>query len=366
MKLVIDTWSEVYDLLKPYADGEFWNWAEVTPDPNTVYVVGRVVLKEHWTSITEWARAHPGRIVFCNPAEGSETIKLQLKRLRIYNLVQEKTILLLTSGNLEPGFHELSTDCYFSNIVEYLENIAASKRSPDVYNKQDKPYDFLFLNGRLRPHRKYLIDQLRNLNLLDRALWTCLQTQVDMPWTSTLVTDTTEPIRLLPSEYEIERAIPNLNLIPSDNFVKHHLFNNTWGDAVVNPDAYIDTYFSVVTETIYDYPYTFRTEKIWKPILMCHPFIAVANTGYYRDLRHAGFKTFGHLINESFDSIDNSQDRMARIVATIQDICYNGASSFMTAAEEVCKYNQQHLREHNRCEREQLPINFARYINERF
>jgi hypothetical protein len=47
---------------------------------------------------------------------------------------------------------------------------------------------------------------------------------------------------------------------------------------------YIDTYFSVVTETIFDYPYTFRTEKIWKPMIMGHPFVAAANRGYYRDL----------------------------------------------------------------------------------
>lgn len=363
-KLVIDTWSEVYDLLKQYADDEFWAWSDVKLDPNTVYVVGRVVLKENWESITTWATAHPGRIVFCNPAEGSETIKLQLKRLRIYDLVREKKILLLTSGNLEPGFYELSTDCYFSNIVEYLENIEASQHSSKVYSKLDKPYDFLFLNGRLRPHRKYLIDQLREKHLLDRALWTCLQPHVDMPWTSTLTTESTEPIRLLPLEYEIDRAIPNLKSAPTDNFVKHHLFNNTWGDAIVNPSAYVDTYFSVVTETIYDYPYTFRTEKIWKPMIMCHPFVAVANAGYYRDLHNAGFRTFRHLIDESFDSISNSQDRMTRVVATIQDICYNGASSFLASAEEVCKYNQQHLREHNRREREQLPKNFARYINE--
>ena len=120
-----------------------------------------------------------------------------------------------------------------------------------------------------------------------------------------------------------------------------------------------------MTETIFDYPYTFRTEKIWKPMIMCHPFVVAANRGYYRDLHRAGFKTFGHLIDESFDLLENPQDRADKIVAVVKDICYNGASSFLTAAEDVCKYNQHHLREHNRREREQLPQNFARYINER-
>jgi hypothetical protein len=364
-RIVVDEWAEVWDLLKPHADASFWRWQDVDLDPDCVYVVGRIILKENWISITEWAKHHPGKIVFSNPAEGSETIILQLKRLRIYDLVREGKILLLTSGSLESGFNELSTDGYFSNIVEYLENIEASKHSDEVYAKLVKPHSFLFLNGRLRPHRKYLIDQFRKQDLLNLALWTNMQTTVDMPWTSKLQTGNTEPMRLLPEYYEIERAVPNLQSATAENFAKHHLFNNTWGDAIVNPNAYVDTYFSVVTETIFDYPHTFRTEKIWKPMIMCHPFVVAANAGYYRDLQHAGFQTFGHLIDESFDTIDDPTDRANRIVDVVADICYNGASSFLTAAEDVCKYNQQHLREHNRREREQLPKNFARYIDER-
>jgi hypothetical protein len=36
----------------------------------------------------------------------------------------------------------------------------------------------------------------------------------------------------------------------------------------------------------------------------------------------------------------------------------------MAAAADVCKYNYQHLREHNRRERQQLPEQLAKYINE--
>ena len=150
----------------------------------------------------------------------------------------------------------------------------------------------------------------------------------------------------------------------NSGFVKHELFGNTWGDAIVNPQAYMDSCFSLVTETIFDYPYTFRTEKIWKPMIMCHPFVVAANAGYYRDLKNAGFRTFGHLINESFDMIDNAQDRADAVVATVKDICYNGASNFLTAAQEVCKYNYQHLREHNARERNSLPENLIAYLNE--
>ncbi len=170
---------------------------------------------------------------------------------------------------------------------------------------------------------------------------------------------------ILPPEYEIERALPNMQSAYAHSFCKHHLFGNTWGDAIVNPACYTDTWFSVVTETIFDYPHSFRTEKIWKPILMAHPFVAAANRGYLRDLRNAGFRTFHNYINESYDQIDCPSKRIDSIIATIGEICQNGAAEFWTATQDICKYNQQHLVEHNQLERAQLPINLEKYLDER-
>jgi hypothetical protein len=334
-----------------------------------------VLLKQHWTEVTEFATQYPGRIVFSNPAEGSETILLQLKRLRITDHVRDGRIGLLTSGDIEdPTIRYCRTDCYFSNIVEYTENIEAARANEQFSHREAesgravaKPYDFLFLNGRLRPHRKALIDSLRNRNLLDRALWTNLGGQVEMAWSSILATGATEPVRLLPPEYEIDRAKKNLNadLAHAGVFVKHALFDNTWGDAIVNPASYRDTSFSLVTETIYDYPGVFRTEKIWKPVLMAHPFIVASCTGYYRSFRDAGFRTFGDLIDESFDLETDPQTRLNLITEQVADIVQNGAEAFAQAASSTCKYNAEHLREYNAAQRRQLPDSLLQYLNER-
>ena len=366
-KIIIDEWAEVVDLLDPYADGEFWTWADVDFDPNCKYIVGRVVLKDNWQQITDLATRYPGRIVFCNPAEGSETILLQLKRLRIEPHVRDGRILLLTSGDLEPGWNQMSTDCYFTNIVEYTENKAAQLQAALEYKPQ-RPYEFLFLNGRLRPHRKYLIDQLRKHNFLDYALWSNLGSDVEMGFTSELtakLVSTTEPVRLLPSEYEIPRAVPQLTQVPESGFVKHQLFGNTWGDAIVNYRCYTDTWFSLVTETIFDYPHSFRTEKIYKPILMAHPFVVAANPGYLRDLRNAGFQTFHTVLDEGYDQIDCPHRRSECIIDTVRAICYSGAAEFWEATRDICKYNQQHLVEYNRQQRTLLPLQLEQYLNER-
>ena len=362
-KLVVDEWAEVWDLLKPYADESFWQWPE-TFDPTARYIVGRVILKDNWQQITDLATQYPGRIIFSNPAEGSETVLLQLKRLRIEAHVRDGRIGLLTSGDLEPGWNYCQTDCYFTNIVEYTENKAAQLQAALDY-KSHRPYEFLFLNGRLRPHRKALIDNLRVRGMLDHALWTNLSSQVEMAFTSQLKTFKTEPIRLLSPEYEIERAVSQMSLVPESGFVKHLLFNNTWGDAIVNHRCYTDTWFSLVTETIFDYPHTFRTEKIWKPILMAHPFVVASNRGYLQDLRNAGFQTFHTLIDERYDQIDCPRTRIERIIDTVHGISEMGAAKFWEASRDICKYNQQHLVEYNREQRAQLPRNLLDYINER-
>jgi hypothetical protein len=360
-KLIVDEWAEIWDLLKPYATNSFWQWPE-TFDPTAQYIVGRVVLKNNWQQITQLADQYPGHIIFSNPAEGSETVLLQLQRLRIAEYVRDGRIGLLTSGDLEPGWNYCKTDCYFSNIVEYTENKAAQIQAA-LEHKTHRPYEFLFLNGRLRPHRKYLIDHLRAQGLLSNALWTNLGSQVEMAFTSALDTGKTAPIRLLPPEYEIDRAVPQLATVPESGFVKHELFGNTWGDAIVNPRCYTDTWFSLVTETIFDYPHTFRTEKIYKPILMAHPFVVAANTGYLRDLRNAGFKTFHSLIDEGYDQIASPHHRIERIIDTVRDISLNGAAEFWEASRDICKYNQQHLVEYNRGQRAALPLLLEKYIN---
>jgi hypothetical protein len=172
-------------------------------------------------------------------------------------------------------------------------------------------------------------------------------------------------IRLLPPQYEYGAYQDRIdNFACNKQFVKYALFNNEWGEIYLNPAAYIDTYFSVVTETVFDYPYSFRTEKIWKPVAMGHPFIAVANLGYYRDLHNLGFKTFGHLIDETFDLIENSQDRVTRIATVVEDLCRQDLTQFLAAAEDICKYNQQHLAHMRGQVRKEFPERFFQFLRQ--
>jgi hypothetical protein len=125
---------------------------------------------------------------------------------------------------------------------------------------------------------------------------------------------------------------------------------------------YIDTYFSLITETVFEYPYSFRTEKIWKAIAMGHPWIVAANAGYYRDIQNLGFKTFGHLIDESFDQVEPHWARASRIVDVVEDLCKQDLASFLKECYTVCKYNQELLIEKRPQVRQAFPLRFFKFL----
>jgi hypothetical protein len=142
------------------------------------------------------------------------------------------------------------------------------------------------------------------------------------------------------------------------------LFNNEWGEAYIKPEPYIDTYFSLVTETVFSGTNSFRTEKIWKPIMMGHPWIAVANHGFYRDLRNMGFRTFNDVVDESFDLIDNPHDRIERISQVVKDLCTSNLTQFMLQCKDTCKYNQQVLLDYQINHVSKFPQQFVDFLRD--
>lgn len=357
-RLAVDRFTEAHWILEPYADEEFALWSEIVPRSDTVYILGREILSQSFADIFT---SDTGDLVFCNLAEGSETIEWQMWKLGVSDLVQRGRLGLMHGGDALSDLATVRSDIHFTNIVDFASNQQAHAQASQVRTPDPKPYSFLMLNGRLRLHRKRLIDLLRSRGLLEQALWTNLQSTVDPPTGSTAYT--TEPIRLLPPQYEIESTTqPQID----QGWVKPLLFAGlSWGDAVINPRAYIDSYFSLVTETVFNHTCSFLTEKTWKPMIMCHPFVIAANPGFYRDLRRKGFQTFSHVIDESFDLIENEQDRARRIVEIVQDICYNGASDFLMSTREQCEHNYQQLQIYTKQQRQQLVIDLEKYLDKR-
>ena len=73
-KLIVDTQCEVYELLKHWADGEFWNLANHNIVSNAIYMIGRMQFGQNLSLIKQLIDQKQIRVVLSNPAEGSDTI----------------------------------------------------------------------------------------------------------------------------------------------------------------------------------------------------------------------------------------------------------------------------------------------------
>lgn len=353
-KLILDTHCEIYSMIKSHADGIFWNLDQHIKQnqtvPGAIYVIGREQLRLYNKQFRSLVETADITAVFSNPHEGSETLLNHCYLYGIADLVLAHKILLVGGGDMDSTWPCLQYESFLPKILDYDQNILAAQNYQDNYSA-DRPYKFLFLNGRARPHRKHMLERLQDL--LDSAIWTNLDTG-------------NGAIKLLDAQYEVANFDVSFDTA-GQSFVKDKIFpHNTWGDVIIEARPYSDTYFSLVTETVHAYPYSFRTEKIWKPIAIGHPWIAVANQGFYRDMHNLGFRTFGHVIDESFDSIENNTDRLERVAQVVEDLCQQDLASFLNECYNACKYNQQHLAQLRPQIREEFPDRFQQFINERF
>ena len=364
-RIICDTFCEIYPEIKHLVDDTFWDFSQHTPVADSITIFARQTVNQHSAKIAELATTGFFLPVLANPTEGSSTLKLQCQGLGLLDLIRQKKMLLVGGGDMESDLGCLVYDSFLGKSNNYEINVEQCARRNEIYNKIDKPYKFLFLNGRTRPHRKYMIEKMRDAGLLDQALWTNLDTTpvYHHTYNSDLLSRPSET-KLLPLEYEVEMFQSGIKDQYQQKFVKNELFDNLWGEIYLRAEPYIDTYFSLVTETVCDYPYSFRTEKIYKPIAIGHPFVVVANRGFYRDLHNTGFQTFHSLIDESFDQIDNNQDRLDRIATVVEDLCASDLDEFLVASRAISKYNQQHMAELGPRISQEFPDRFWQFLQQ--
>ena len=89
-------------------------------------------------------------------------------------------------------------------------------------------------------------------------------------------------------------------------------------------DLYKDSYFNIVLETMIDIDDSggqFLTEKTFKPIFNNQFFVAVSSHNHMAHRRELGYQTFGRVIDEHYDSIENNQERFEAVLALTKSLC---------------------------------------------
>ena len=254
-------------------------------------------------------------ILIYYPKEGHELedwFKAIYNSLQSNDLLDKKVYFLF--GDLDFKVHYRQF-CKAENISSFLKPLSidffrnyyfqkASKVKLDPTAKKTK--DFLFYNGKMRPHRLYSVAKMKEQNLLDNSY--------------TSFTGTTHT----GENYSIEEALdgeddPNIikfaeNFQPMVLDVEPSKFDKGMM-AETHSSHYSDSYFSIVSES--SITVRFITEKTYKPIYNLHPFIIIGPARFLELLRDKGYQTFPEIFDESYDK---EEDHVTRVNMVINEV----------------------------------------------
>jgi len=110
-------------------------------------------------------------------------------------------------------------------------------------------------------------------------------------------------------------------------------------------DESAESLLYLVTETVATGRRHHLTEKTFKPIALGMPFVIVGTRGSLEYLRSYGFKTFGHIWDESYDLADDSVriERIASLLRSLDELPTEAKQDMFDQAHEVIKHNWNHF-----------------------
>ena len=162
-----------------------------------------------------------------------------------------------------------------------------------IDNKNVKDYNSL--NRVFRPHRGAHLYKLVKDNILKNGL-----------------VSANEIFRDNTAVYLSNASSDDYYSVMDRNYPK--FIDGNWANENAGPQYNIEIYknslLSFITETKFNEPSVFPTEKIYKPLALGHPVILLAAAGTLAALREMGFKTDWCGINPSYNDIEDDIERL--------------------------------------------------------
>jgi hypothetical protein len=232
-----------------------------------------------------------------NPMTFNESTILQLNKF--YHSIKNPMVIFTGALDIDPKF--LDFHCIGINLFQHITKISQPQsRYRSIVLKKSKKY--LFMSTKDYLSRRYILQHLLNYGFRDQGIiaYKCLQTSFSENFGQNY-------------KY-IKNACDSIN-----NQIPIVGFDGPLYDYMEVPETIInDTYLSIITETYYLGP-LFFSEKIYYAMLYNHFFIYLGPQHSLKYLRSIGFKTFGHIINESYDDIEDPAERLFAVTQAIDD-----------------------------------------------
>ena len=117
----------------------------------------------------------------------------------------------------------------------------------------------------------------------------------------------------------------------ASQYISKHIQENSW--------------ISVVAETLYDSRIFFPTEKTGKAMMSGKPFIMLGSCNFLKQLRDIGFQTFHPIIDETYDTIEDLEQRTKQAFASFLELQKQDPIVVRQQLQSVLDYNEECMRD---------------------
>lgn len=215
----------------------------------------------------------------------------------------------------------ISTQFYTRNLAHLLERL-----QPFAV----KPYAFDALLGNRRTHRDFVYNAVNNSE--DE-----IQKKIMLTYTGYVPRDAKNFEKIFIREPEIEFLEPTNSSEKYVSYFGEHLPLSK----VVPISIYNQCAYSIVAETSCDNRISFYTEKVIKPLLARRLFVVFSGVHFLRNLKRLGFKTFDTVIDESYDDIEDDQQRWSAAYQQVIKLCKLDQSWVYSQIKNTVEHNYQ-------------------------
>ena len=248
-------------------------------------------------------------------------------------------------------FHNLATDCYRfvsgntaadhipgfvyfpdHELLFWHRNRAAT---PAKIHHNPRPFEFTALSRTHKWWRATVMSDMQRSGLLTHSLWSYGTVDVgDRLECNPIEIDHDPGLRESVADF-VSRAPYLCDSMTADQQNDHHLTEYA---------HYTQSYCNIVLETHFDADQSggaFLTEKTFKPIKHGQPFVIVGAPGSLAALRSLGYRTFDHVIDNSYDLEINNTQRWIKIKSAINQIKSQHMYDWFDRCRDDVQHNQQ-------------------------
>lgn len=219
-------------------------------------------------------------------------------------------------------------------------------------------YKFLFLNRSFRLGRNLFFYRVFNKLGLDNFLFSSPRyistNRLEKIKTKHKGDKNKFILSLLNEKYKNVSSEISLSLTDTPDPNIPEIIDRTSEETWPQEEFYKNTFCELVTETFSENGIhtnftdnfgIFITEKVFKPLLACRPFILNANPNTLAELKKLGFKTFERYWDEGYDSIldiNQRHDKLLDVISYINKKSSKELSSILVDMKDTLLYNRAH------------------------